>query len=221
MFGDTEEHKALSSKVNNLFRIGTVTSLKPDCALARVVFEDRDNMESADLPVIVRNTLSNKDYWMPDVGEKVLCLFLPLGLEQGFIIGSYYVQGNIPAANDGNKRAVEFEDGTRVEYDRSAHKLQIDIPADGGQVVINSQAKVTVNSPLIDLGEDDDLEPSVLGDQLAAWIESELKPWLDSHTHIGNLGVPTGSAAAAPTGPFDPGEGAEGGAVYSEKNRNQ
>lgn len=90
-----------------------------------------------------------------------------------------------------------------------------------GSIVVNAAVKATVNSPEIDLGEDADLEPSVLGNKLAAWIESELKPWLDSHQHIGNLGSPTGPASGAPTGPFEPGTGAQGGDVYSEKNRNQ
>lgn len=221
MFGDMENTKAITAKLNNLFRLGTVTSLQEDKALARVVFEDRDNMESANLPVLVRNSLKNKDYWMPDIGEQVLCLFLPIGMEAGFIVGSYYVNDNTPPVTAGSKRAVEFEDGTTVEYDREAHRLTVDVPESGGELVINTQAKVTVNSPAIDLGEDGSLEPSVLGDQLASWIESTLKPWLDSHNHIGNLGAPTGPAQAAPSGPFNPGSGAAGGGVYSQKNRNQ
>lgn len=219
MFGEMEL-RALTAKLNNLFRLGTVTSLQADKARARVVFEDRDNMESANLQILVRNSLKNKDYWMPDIGEQVLCLFLPLGMESGFIVGAYYVDDNSPPVTAGNKRAVEFEDGTTVEYDRDAHKLTVDVPATGGELVINTQAKVTVNSPAIDLGEASSLEPSVLGDQLAAWIEGTLKSFLDSHTHNsppGTSGGPTSGALI----PFAPGAGGSGGGVYSTKNKNQ
>ena len=66
---------AVMNVVSNLFRVGTVDVINESACTARVVFEDRDNMQSYDLRVIVKNTLKNKDYWMPDIGEQVLCLF--------------------------------------------------------------------------------------------------------------------------------------------------
>ena len=188
-----ERLRDLESIVANLFRVGTVSSINEEAATARVTFSDRDNVVSYDLPVITKNTLKNKDYWMPDVEEQVLCLFLPIGIETGFIVGGYYDTKTEKPAATGNKRAAEFEDGTRVEYDREAHKLQIDIPETAGTVVINCAGSVTVNSPKIDLGESADLEPSVLGDKLAAALD-DLRAELDNHQHIGNLGAPTSPA---------------------------
>ena len=211
----------IQSLLSNLIRVGTVTSLIEGDARARVVFEDRDNTESYDLLALVKNTKDNQDYWMPDVDEQVLCLFLPIGIEQGFILGSYYTKLNPRPASSGNVRKVKFKDGTVIEYDRESHTLTVDVPENGGNVIVNAHTKVTVNSPLIDLGEDADLEPSVLGDKLAQWIMQELKPWLDSHQHIGNLGKPTSPASMGPFGPFEAGNGDKGGNVYSQKNRNQ
>lgn len=211
----------LESQISNLMRVGTVSSINESNETARVTFSERDNLVSYDLPVMVRNTLKNKDYWMPDVGETVLCCFLPIGMEAGFIIGGFYTDGVTKPATDGNKRVTEYEDGTTIIYDRTSHLLEVNVPASGGQVKVNAETKVTVVAPAIDLGESADLEPSVLGDKLAAWIEGELKPWLDDHVHIGNLGIPTGPAQSSPSGPFDAGTGANGGDVYSTKNRNQ
>jgi len=86
---------------------------------------------------------------------------------------------------------------------------------------VNAATKVTVNCPLIDLGEASDLEPSVLGDKMADWIEGTLKSYLDDHMHIGNLGFDTGPSMLSTFGPFEPAAGAKGGGVYSKKNRNQ
>lgn len=213
-----QQIKAMQAQLKNLFRVGTVTSIKPDLCRARVVFPDRDNMESADLQIIVRNTLKDKDYWMPDIGEQVLCFFLPIGLEQGFIIGSYYINDNPPPAVSENKQTVEFEDGTKVEYDREAHKLQIDVTEGSGQVVINCAGSVTVNSPKIDLGEDSSLEPSVLGDSIATALDS-LRNEINNAQVIGNLGAPTSPILAVK--PMEFIDLLSGGASYSTKNRNQ
>ena len=52
----------------------------------------------------------NKDYWIPDIGEPVLCVFLPTGIESGFILGSYYNKKNQAPVLDQNKRTVKFSD---------------------------------------------------------------------------------------------------------------
>lgn len=87
----------------------------------------------------------------------------------------------------------------------------------GGNADIDVEGDVTFKAPKMQFGEDGAVEPSVLGNQLAGWIEGVLKPWLDAHVHIGNLGIPTGP----PTEPFAPGSGAKGGGVYSKVNTNQ
>ncbi len=210
--------ESLRQLVGELIRVGIVTSINAETATARVEFKDRNSVVSADLPVMVKNTLNAKDYWMPDIDEQVLCLFLPVGIEQGFIIGSFYSQATTPPATDKKLRRLEFEDGTVIEYDREAHKLQIDITESSGEVVINCAGKVTVNSPAIDLGEDSALEPSVLGDKVAEALDA-LRTELDNHQHIGNLGAPTSPALQVK--PFEFIDLLSGGASYSTKNRNQ
>lgn len=90
-----------------------------------------------------------------------------------------------------------------------------------GQSVSDTAGSHVIRAPNIQLGEDSAVEPSVLGNKLAAWITQELVPWLNSHNHIGNLGKPTSPAATGSKGPFNPGSGKQGGAVYSKVNTNQ
>lgn len=210
MFDIEYRLKDLEDRLSNIMRVGVVSSVDPEAGTVRVAFKDRDNMESYDLPVLVKNTLENRDYWMPDIDEQVLCVFLPIGLESGFVLGSFYTEKVTPPAAELSKRVIEFKDGTRIEYDRDAHKLQIDVPESAGKVV--------VNSPKIDLGEAAALEPSVLGDKLAAAL-SELKGELDNHKHLDKDKVPT--SAAEEVQKFNFAELLSGGNIYSTKNRNQ
>ena len=120
---------------SNIIRIGEVSSIDPAKGTARVAFDDEDSMVSYDLPVIQHNTLENHDYWMPDIGEDVLCVFLPTGSEDGFILGSFYADEIRPPASTENIRMVEFADGTKVSYDRESHELKATI--DGTEIKAN------------------------------------------------------------------------------------
>ncbi|EAT8906211.1 hypothetical protein GVK47_00495 [Salmonella enterica subsp. houtenae serovar 43:z4,z32:-] len=80
----------LDTLIRQLIRVGVVFDIDEKGVTARVTFDDQDDVTSASLQVIVKNTDENADYWMPDVGEQILCLFLPVGPQQGFILGSFY-----------------------------------------------------------------------------------------------------------------------------------
>lgn len=136
LFGNTN-----NEILNKIFKIGEVSSTDPDKCTARVVFSDEDNLVSYDLQVMQRNTIANKDYAMPDVGEDVLCLFLPSGSEDGFILGSVYAGDIEPPEKDGDKRTVVFADGTKISYDRASHTLTATI---GGTSITADQQNVNV-----------------------------------------------------------------------------
>lgn len=109
--------------LKSIIRIGEVSSVDAANGTARVVFDDFDSVVSSDLQVICRNTFANHDYAMPDVGEDVICIFLPTGTEAGFILGSVYAGEITPPENTINRRCVEFSDGSKFTYDRSTHDL--------------------------------------------------------------------------------------------------
>lgn len=136
--------RARIEELNTLIKIGEVSSIDPVKCTARVVFDDDDALVSYDLQVLQRNTYANHDYAMPDIGEDVICIFLPSGGEEGFILGSVYAGEITPPESDGNKRTTEFSDGTKITYDRAAHKLDISI----GETKITADTQsVTVKAP--------------------------------------------------------------------------
>ncbi|GAV24814.1 baseplate assembly protein [Carboxydothermus islandicus] len=152
--------------LKNLIKIGRVSSVNPNTATARVLFEAQ-GLVSHDLPVLQRQTLRNKDYWLPDVGEYVVCIFLPTGNADGFILGSIYSDDDQLPASSKDKRVILFEDGTKLEYDRASHTLTINAVGP-----INIVASGNIN---------------VTGDVIADGIS------LKNHVHPENdLGGPTG-----------------------------
>ena len=151
---------------SKIVRYGVVSSIEPTTHAVRVVFEDEDLMVSDLLPVIVPCASKNQDYCLPDVGDRVVCLYLPNSQSAGFVVGSAYSQANLPPVNNHNKRGVCFADGTIVEYDRASSILTIDCK---GSIIIRANGNVTV-----------------IGDVIADGIS------LKNHIHPESIGSVTG-----------------------------
>lgn len=150
--------------LKNMFRVGFVSSQNTDDtqAAARVVYPDRENLVSEPLPILQKSTKGTKDYWSPEVGEQVLTLHLPNGVQKGFILGSFQSTRDRPPVTDTNKRHTTFADGSVFEFDKGSSVLFINtkgpitIITEGpifiessAQVTIKSGAKVTVDAPEI------------------------------------------------------------------------
>lgn len=135
----------LLSLLKNLIRVGRVSSVYPERCTARVVFDDRDDLVSYELTPLGRGSYRTKDYWMPDLDEQVLCLFLPNGNAEGFILGTRFNDEDKPPVEEKEKRHLRFADGTFIEYDQKTHTLTIDLLPSNGTVVINGH--LVVNTP--------------------------------------------------------------------------
>lgn len=134
--------------IKKLIRVGTVSSVNAAAGTVRVAFAAQDDMVTYELPVITRGSKNNKDYWLPDVDEQVLCLFLPntsgRGVCDGFVLGTFYSSVDAPVENSGDVHAVKYGDGTIIKHDRSTGKLTINAAGDidiiaGGKITINGQ----------------------------------------------------------------------------------
>ena len=134
--------------IKKLIRVGTVSSVNAAAGSVRVAFAAQDDMVTYELPVITRGSKNNKDYWLPDVDEQVLCLFLPntsgRGVRDGFVLGTFYSSVDAPVENSGDVHAVKYGDGTIIKHDRSTGKLTINATGDidiiaGGKITINGQ----------------------------------------------------------------------------------
>lgn len=134
--------------IKRLIRVGTVSSVNAAAGTVRVAFAAQDELVTYEMPVITRGSKNNKDYWLPDVDEQVLCLFLPntsgRGVCDGFVLGTFYSSVDAPVENSGDVHAVKYGDGTIIKHDRSTGKLTINATGDidiiaGGNVTINGQ----------------------------------------------------------------------------------
>lgn len=135
------------NETQQLLRVGVISSVDPATCTAKVLFEDRDDIVTDDLKIVVPHTVRAKFYGLPEVGEQVLCAFLQNGIETGFILGSIYSEADKPPLNDKNKKGVWFEDGTSIQYDEKAALLTINAK---NPITIEGDFKVsgTVEAPL-------------------------------------------------------------------------
>ena len=147
-------------------RVGFVTARQPEKMRVKVELKDTvtQPLVSAWLPVLCPRASGDLAYDLPDVGDQVLCLFLPYGLEQGFVVGAMYGKAS-PPVSSGDKWHRRFQDGTVLEYDRAAHKLTAQVQGDvavtatgsvqaeaTGDVSVSSAASLTLMAPAMQLG---------------------------------------------------------------------
>lgn len=141
----TTEH--VRSVLESAFRVAVVSSTNPDKATVRVRIGDHGDLVSWDLRVLARKSSQDQDYWMPDIGDQVLCLFLPIGLEQGFVLGSFYSTTDPPPVQSQDKRHVLFKDGTTFEHDRSTHAAVLDMTGPNGTLTIKTGSTEVLIKP--------------------------------------------------------------------------
>jgi phage baseplate assembly protein V len=98
------------------------------------------------LPVVVAKSQNDKMYFLPDIGEQVVCLMDAFD-EDGVVLGAVYSTADTTIAGmSGDKVNWTAKDGGSVEYDRGTHTLAINLPV-GGQVSINANgANIQIDS---------------------------------------------------------------------------
>ncbi len=115
------------------------------------VFFAEDGITSAWLPLSFRRTLNDKEFDTFDINEFVACI-MDSNLERGIIIGAAYVQdSSLPDVANSNTSGRQFADGTKIYYDKSAHKYYIKM-AGGGNFNISSSGIFTFSNGSQSLG---------------------------------------------------------------------
>ena len=142
----------MDGEARDLVKEGVVSEVFADRHSARVTFEDKDNLVSAELPVVTTFAFDNKSYAMPDVGEKVLCLFATNDgtSGEGWIIGSRYHEKSTPTVKDVNINRIDFKDGTFIEYNRKSHAMKIQCK---GTLEITCEKDIIIKGQRIYLNE--------------------------------------------------------------------
>jgi len=134
----------------NLIRVGRVTEVDAANGLAKLTV---GGLETDWLPWGVHRAGGTRTASAPTVGEQRL-LFSPYGdMAQGVIGQAIYQDDHPTPATTGDQEVTVYPDGTRVEYDAAANKLQIDV-AGNALVVINckqatvkADTSVTLDTP--------------------------------------------------------------------------
>lgn len=121
--------------MNNI-RVGIVDGLNVQKGTVRVTFPDLDDTVTEDMALL------NFEQRFPQVGESVLCLFLTNGTEQGYCLGSYFNDQNLPPNPNENKYVKKFSDGLTIEYDLKDKQLSI-----------SAENPITINSKIISNGD--------------------------------------------------------------------
>ena len=132
-----------NEEAREIVKEGIVSDVFPERHSARVTFEDKDDVVSAELPVLCLFALKNKAYALPDVGDSVVCIFATNDgtTGDGWILGSRDRDDATPKVSSIDKSRLDFEDGTYIEYDRKSHELNVkcvgEIKINGTKIFLN------------------------------------------------------------------------------------
>ncbi len=172
----------ITDLIAQIIRVGYVNARQPEKMRVKVTVPDTVGKQLVTdyLPVLCPRASGDMQYDLPDVGDQVLCLFLPYGLEQGFVVGAMYGRQE-PPVQSGEKWHRTFRDGTRLEYDREQHKLVANVQGD-----VEITATGNIRAEL-----EGELSASAQG---PASVKSASQINMDAPAM--NMGGPSGTAAA-------------------------
>jgi phage baseplate assembly protein V len=128
-----------------MFVVGLVKTQDAVNCRVRVTFPHRSQMQSWWLPVLVPKSQSDKAYWMPDIGEMVVCL-MDEHFEDGAVLGAIYSSTDTPPASSPDKYHWTFKDGATFDYDRSSHALAVTLPAGGTMTIRANGATIQIDA---------------------------------------------------------------------------
>ncbi len=194
-----KEIEDLKEEVKNLKRLlqrivcpAEVVEVDENFHRVRVKLLDRQSMVTGFLPVLVPFGKDTYAYGLPKVGDSVLVVFLPQGLEDGFVLGSFYHLEKTPPSAGIGKFYKKFKDGTLIEYDENAHLLTVSVngkavvttqlTTHNGDVVINGNLKV--NGNITASGD-------IFDHNGALGSVATLRDTYNNHTHTGDSGGET------------------------------
>lgn len=116
-------------------RVGRVSSINYEKGMIKVLYTDKDQSVTKELPVLSMND----EYKMPDIGDMVLVLHLSNGSSMGVVMGTFWSNSNKPA--ESGKGIYRKELGSSpgeayIRYDSSSKTMTI--RADTVQIVQNT-----------------------------------------------------------------------------------
>ena len=130
-------------KSSDTIRQGVISSVNYEKGRVRVLYSDRNDAVSPELP------MQTFEYDMPKVGEEVYVLHQSNGVEKGVVISRYYRDNEEPVESGGHiwRKELRDEAGSFLKFDRNTHTLFINVAGSPDvSVSINSAMDVKVTS---------------------------------------------------------------------------
>lgn len=127
--------------MHDVIRVGIVSSIDYDKGFVQVTYPDRENAVSGKLPYF--------SYWyqMPEVGDKVVVLYLTNGNHEGFVLGKYYHESNLPIkTGKGLLHKPLHQNGAEIQYQEQTDSFALK----AGKIAVDSTT-IHINSTEIKL----------------------------------------------------------------------
>lgn len=113
----------LLRRLENTVRLGTIAAVR-HAAPARCRVKTGDNTTDW-LPWMTGRAGKDSTWWAPEVGEQAV-VFSPGGnLGAGVVLPGCYSDSHPQPDDNPDVACMQFEDGTRVEYNRAEHVLTV------------------------------------------------------------------------------------------------
>lgn len=108
--------------MEDIIRIGTVSSVDLKNGMVSVLYQDRDGKVTQPLPLFS----PGGEYNMPDIGAKVLVAHLSNGGEMGVVLGTFWNEENAPGTSETYRKVIA--PGVAVKYDIRTGNLVVTAP---------------------------------------------------------------------------------------------
>lgn len=168
-----------------ILKFGKITEVDAAKGLARVTFEENDNLTTRFLPMAMPKTAQDKFIIPYDIDEHVYCI-MDENCEDGVIAGAVYDTGNMPDGGAAGKVRVKFVPNMVIEYNRETSTLSIE-GGDFVKVKMGTSEFIVNDGFLIKKGSET-LKQIV--DDLITQIKAIIVP-----TNVGPSGNPINGAA--------------------------
>lgn len=110
--------------MNDCIRIGRISSVNYETGMVRVLYRDRDDSVTKELPLLNMNG----EYKLPKVDDLVLVLHLSNGSSMGIVLGTFWSDVNQPAETGKGiyrKELGEIIGEAFIRYDTSTKTISI------------------------------------------------------------------------------------------------
>lgn len=119
--------------MDDLIRIGRISTVNYKEGTAKVVYKDRDDMVTGDFPLLAN------EYLMPKVDDMVLVLHTKRNKASGVIVGPVWNDDNRPGLTGKNKYLKEMTDKSSIKAEEGTMEIKaenIKFICDSGSITL-------------------------------------------------------------------------------------